>query len=489
MMAAPSVESNLKLQPVIGVALQSVGLLSALIFLISSIYEVLVINTIYESQYFLIALLLAGLSLWAFVEVMAIRKQRSLPQLRNLQMILTVQLAVIVLRHWRDFQLHAGPAERLIPSDRGPEFYPAILFLLIYLLLFLAINRCLILAFADGERLRANQLHDQMQLLRRTEADLQASEERYRLIAHQVNDVIWTIDVEGRIGFISPSLQTLIGSSADAWIGQPLTNLLTPSSATLLEEALRQGLERGIRERRDLAPLRAELEHRHRDGSTIWTEITMNPLRAPAGELVGFVGVTRDIRSRKRRERLLQEARDAAEQANEALLSANATLKDRVTTDMLTGVSNRSHFEDMILSEMRTSRAQGEALSLLIIDVDNFKMVNDSHGHSRGDQILVEVARLLARSQRQLDHLARWGGDEFIMMLPSTSGGDALQVAHRLCHDVAVHHFSCAEKVSLSIGVAELRHLEDRTQWFDRADAALYEAKHSGRNTARLSDG
>lgn len=474
-------------RPPITMALQSAGLLAALIFLINSIFEVLVINHLYESQYFLVALLLAVLSLWAFLEVALIGRRAVVPPLRILKLLLALQVGLIVIRHSGDFSSRSAALSSAAIPVPPPQFGLAVLFLPIYLLLFLAINRCLIDAFADAERRRAKQLQRQMAILQQTKTELQASELRYRLIADNVDDVIWTLDSRGCFTFISPSLKTLLGHEAEQWIGQPLNSLLAPASAASLESALSEWLEQ--RCSLDAVPpsFRAELEHVHRDGSRLWTEITMTPLRQEDGPLMGFVGVTRDIRVRKCYERNLSEARDAAEEANSALLLANAVLHGQATTDGLTGLLNRSHFEDILRTQIRTSGQYGEILSLLVIDVDNFKDVNDSSGHALGDKILIEVSHLLAASLRQCDRLARWGGDEFIMMMPRVQADEALQVANRLCESVSGHAFPGGRVVTLSIGVAARRSHESLDQWFDRADAALYAVKKAGRNAARLS--
>ena len=467
--------------------LQSAGLLSTLIFLINAIFEVLVINHLYGSQYVLIALLLVVLSLWAFLEVALIGRRAIVPPLRILKLLLASQIVLILVRHAGNFSSRSAALSSAAVPLQSPQFGLALVFLPIGMLLFLAISRCLIDAFAYAERRRAKQLQRQMAILQKTKAELQASEQRYRLIADNVDDVIWTLDSQGLFTFISPSLKTLLGCGAEQWIGQPLTSLLTPASASSLQGALTQWLE----QRQPVDPLlpsyRAELEHLHRDGSRLWTEITMTPLRGKEGPLMGFVGVTRDIRVRKLYERRLSEARDAAEAANSALLSANALLHGRATTDGLTGLLNRSHFEDILRAQMKASVEHGKSLSLLVIDVDNFKEINDGLGHTLGDKILIEVSQLLAASLREADRLARWGGDEFVMVMPRVQPNEALQVANRLCESVSGHPFPGGWVVSLSIGVAELRAHESLDQWFDRADAALYAVKNAGRNAARLS--
>ncbi|WP_411867221.1 diguanylate cyclase [Vulcanococcus limneticus] len=473
--------------PSITLPLQSAGLLSALIFLINAIYEVLVINHLYGSQYVLIGLLLAVLSLWAFLEVALIGRRAIVPPLRILRLLLAGQIVLILIRHAGDVASRSAALSSSGIPVQSPQFGLAIVFLPVFVLLFLAISRCLIEAFAYAERRRARQLQRQMAILRQTKAELQASELRYRLIAENVDDVIWTLDSQGLFTFISPSLNTLLGYRAEQWIGKPLNNLLTPASSSTLQAALAQWLQQPQLVDAPVPSYRAELEHLHRDGSRFWTEITMTPLRGEEGPLMGFVGVTRDIRARKLYERNLSEARDAAEEANSALLSANALLHGRATTDGLTGLLNRRHFEEILRAQMKTSVEHGKSLSLLVIDVDHFKEINDGLGHTLGDKILIEVSQLLAASLRQSDRLARWGGDEFIMVMPRLQAEEALQVANRLCENVSSHSFPGGWGVTLSIGVADLRAQESLEQWFDRADAALYAVKNAGRNAARHS--
>ena len=121
-------------------------------------------------------------------------------------------------------------------------------------------------------------------------------------------------------------------------------------------------------------------------------------------------------------------------------------------------------------------------LSLLMIDIDCFKKVNDDHGHHTGDQVLVDLTRRISAQIRDTDILARWGGDEFIVMMPLCDIDGATQAAEKIREAVASEPFDDAGTVTVSIGVAQAS--EDRCleQWVARADSALYEAKSAGRN-------
>jgi PAS domain S-box-containing protein len=162
------------------IALQSAGTLSALIFLISSINEVLLINNLYTSQQFLIGLLLVVFSLWALLEVVRVARRAGSPPLRGLQALLAFQLATIAARHGHATGLRPEPLPVVDPSGAVPAFGEALIILAIHFFTFLAISHSLISAFSHAEAMRARELRQQMDILHTTKAALEASENHYR---------------------------------------------------------------------------------------------------------------------------------------------------------------------------------------------------------------------------------------------------------------------------------------------------------------------
>lgn len=173
--------------------------------------------------------------------------------------------------------------------------------------------------------------------------------------------------------------------------------------------------------------------------------------------------------------------------------------KDKATqsiTDRLTGMYNRTYFETY-LSEMATSAIEGAQqspkLSILMCDIDHFKKINDTHGHQAGDFVLAEVSKLFRESFRKTDILCRYGGEEFLAILPSTDIAGALLVAEKLRAKVAENAFLFGEisiPTTISIGVALVRgDVETPAQTVTRADEALYFSKEHGRNRVSLHDG
>ena len=163
-------------------------------------------------------------------------------------------------------------------------------------------------------------------------------------------------------------------------------------------------------------------------------------------------------------------------------------LAETARTDSLTGLGNRRAFEDALVIEARRSQRQGYALSMLIVDIDEFKMVNDTFGHRRGDTVLQCMAITLRQATREdMDQLYRIGGDEFVVFLPATRFEEAQMVRER----VEVLYGEEASRVvpqlvhRCSVGVADYQPGEDPESWFGRADSAMYKEKGVGDGTSR----
>lgn len=175
------------------------------------------------------------------------------------------------------------------------------------------------------------------------------------------------------------------------------------------------------------------------------------------------------------------------ERKNQGLQAALGELDRIAGTDTLTGTWNRRRLEEAVRGEMDRLARHGHPLSLLVIDVDFFKAINDRHGHATGDCVLVELACLLESTLRPSDSLARWGGEEFIVLCPDATLATAALLAERLRHGIAEAEFSGVGRVTASIGIAECLPGETWEAWFHRADAALYLAKSSGRNRVQAA--
>lgn len=181
------------------------------------------------------------------------------------------------------------------------------------------------------------------------------------------------------------------------------------------------------------------------------------------------------------------------ERLAEELRAANEKLVGLATTDPLTGMSNRRYFDDALERDLARTERQGGTITLVLIDADHFKQVNDTYGHSGGDIVLKEIAVVLRESTRVSDVVARVGGEEFALILPHTSGDNALVVAERVRSRVAArkipHDDGRVMQASVSVGMATLTAPGCRNlgkALYDAADRALYRAKGAGRNNVQV---
>lgn len=203
-----------------------------------------------------------------------------------------------------------------------------------------------------------------------------------------------------------------------------------------------------------------------------WLYFTAAPLRDPQGKVIGTVETLQDFTERHRTEAQLKES-----EARYRYLSI---------TDNLTGLSNSRHFYDRLKIEIGRAIRYKHPLSLIMMDVDNFKHYNDTYGHLEGDKVLKELAEVIRNSPRVGDSGYRIGGEEFAVMLPDTDLENARLVAERLRASFAAVKFSprfgVTTHCSVSIGVTDYRPYEKFTTLMRRCDAGCYEAKHQGKN-------
>jgi len=182
----------------------------------------------------------------------------------------------------------------------------------------------------------------------------------------------------------------------------------------------------------------------------------------------------------------IEETNEALRQRNHELQSANEVLAQLSITDGLTRLHNHRYFQDQLSREIRLHSRSGAPLSMLLIDLDNFKQLNDRYGHAVGDETLVRVASIMNDAIRSSDLCARYGGEEFVILTPNTNLEGAQLLAEKLRMAVEQSNFDVptdsvvVDGVSVSIGVAQFGH--DRREFFEAADRALYQAKDMGKN-------
>ena len=159
----------------------------------------------------------------------------------------------------------------------------------------------------------------------------------------------------------------------------------------------------------------------------------------------------------------------------------------KATTDPLTGLHNRTKFDQALANEILRADRYKTPLSLVLYDIDHFKLVNDTYGHQTGDKVLVQLSRFVPNLIRTTDMLARWGGEEFVILAPGSDGPMALKAAEKLRDAIGQVVFDEVGSVTCSFGVAQYAAGDSPAELISRADDALYSAKIKGRNQVVLA--
>jgi diguanylate cyclase (GGDEF)-like protein/PAS domain S-box-containing protein len=313
-----------------------------------------------------------------------------------------------------------------------------------------------------------HQLRESNDALNRTQETLRQNEARLRLLTENMLDVIWLLDLGiWRLVYVSPSVYKLRGYTPEEVMSQPLDESLSPEFQKEIVgwlESDRDALSLG-RTEKVATSRRYEYPTTCQDGSAVWTEALTNYLFDEHGMPSQILGVTRDISEQK---------------------AVEETLRYLATTDTLTNLPNRRLFLDRLDQERSRYMRYGKQGALLMLDLDRFKHVNDTHGHAVGDTVLRHVAQALLSSLRKPDFSGRLGGEEFAVFLPETTADGAMQFAERLRRKIAKTSIPAATSaitITLSIGVSRFSQ-DDRTtdDILARADSSLYLAKEKGRN-------
>ena len=307
---------------------------------------------------------------------------------------------------------------------------------------------------------------------------LQESEARYRDLLENIGDLVQSVNSEGQILYTNRAWREALGYSDEEIQSLSIYKVIHPDDHARYRQKL-QRLQNG----ENLCQI--EMRFVTRAGKTLIFEGNSN-CRLIDGQLSATRSIFHDITDRRQHETQLDSYRQRLE-------DANRLLKSLATTDALTGLHNRRAFQERLTEEVERAQRFGHPLSLLLLDVDHFKQFNDSFGHLVGDQVLQRVSRILEAKARTIDYVARFGGEEFAIILPNTEGSGALILAERFRKAIAAEPFP-NRGITVSLGVASLKagfsmsaDIADGLALIKSADEALYFSKQHGRNQVHLA--
>ena len=293
------------------------------------------------------------------------------------------------------------------------------------------------------------------------------SKNHYRVL-DSLNSIVIEISSSGRVSFLNKAWQKCTGFMVSEALGKPFIDFIseqTNYAKKYVSESFAKLLSGEISQEN------IELKLNKKDQSSFWCEINLSPHFDEKQQLVGVSGTIDDISIRKKAEKRLRHV---------------------ALHDSLTGIHNRYYFDNELKNISNTAIRTNIEHSLLYIDLDHFKVINDSQGHKQGDLVLKEIARLLEERTRASDVLSRIGGDEFAMLLTNTKVNDAKKAAIEICQVIANSSFRFAEqvyKISCSIGVSAINGKEQSSEiYLQQADIAMFAAKEKGRNRVHIFD-
>ena len=279
-------------------------------------------------------------------------------------------------------------------------------------------------------------------------------DERLRVAFELVNFGIGLIDQGGKFTEVNRALSDIFGLDKREMIGMFLRDLPVPGEDSPVEIPEKLGLNG------DSSPVVMEKRFVSRRGKILWVEVSITS-HARASKAACFVASFHTITKRK----LLQFA-----------------LEDQASIDMLTKALNRATFSVRASIELQRAGRNGNMVSMVMADLDHFKAINDTCGHAAGDQVLSTFADVSRECLRGGDILGRWGGEEFLILLPDTGPSGAHQVAERIREALGASSVPCGARVTASLGVVAQRPGEGLATLVQRADEAMYQAKQTGRN-------
>jgi diguanylate cyclase (GGDEF)-like protein/hemerythrin-like metal-binding protein/PAS domain S-box-containing protein len=331
------------------------------------------------------------------------------------------------------------------------------------------------------------------------EKDFNEFIENYQWLVENTVECIWLFDFSNqRYKYISPSIFDLRGVTLEDAMKEKLEDSLTPES---LEKIYQMAAKHILKfQAGDLSPQNRwsidEFQQYHKDGTIIDVEISTRFIECEAPGIIEILGVSRDISKRKKMEAALfreiiqkndtieklKATEDKLNQLIHEFKENNQALKFQSMTDKLTGIFNRHYFDQKVIEELNRAERYHYPVSLVMFDLDHFKKINDQWGHDYGDEVLVRMASIVRKLIRSSDVLARWGGEEFVVMLPQTSKDEAVIAAEKLrCAVEQIMHPAIGQ-ITASFGVSEKLTGETFQNWLIRADRAMYRAKNLGRN-------
>jgi diguanylate cyclase (GGDEF)-like protein/PAS domain S-box-containing protein len=293
--------------------------------------------------------------------------------------------------------------------------------------------------------------------------------------AVDLSNIVSKTNPKGIITYVNDKFCEISGYKRNELIGKPHNIIRHPD----MEREAFKDLWDTIKNKK---PWQGVVTNMKKDGLKYIVDTNIIPILDVDGDVVEYIAVRHDITELEETKRQLKKINTIMKTKVDELYSVTTSLEEQASVDSLTGIYNRNKFEDLFTEQLKKSKKDDIALSLIIFDIDHFKEINDTYGHQAGDIVLQELVSLISKNIKISDVFARWGGEEFVILLPETTLDGSFLFAEKLRKLIQANNFSAISKLTTSFGVGELHQDENKTTFFEKVDKALYMAKNNGRN-------
>lgn len=298
--------------------------------------------------------------------------------------------------------------------------------------------------------------------------------------AVDLSNIVSKTNPKGIITYVNDRFCEISGYTKDELIGKPHNIIRHPD---MQREAFKD-LWDTIKSKKSW---HGTVTNMKKDGGQYIVDTTVVPILDVDGDITEYIAIRHDITELEETKQQLRTINKAMKNKVDELYTMTNSLEEKANKDNLTGINNRDSFEDSFSIEIERTKENNLPLSLMLFDIDNFKSINDTYGHQAGDNILIDMTSIISNNIKTSDLFARWGGEEFVILMVNTSLEGAMNLAEKLRGLIEVHRFNYRDQITASFGVTEFAIEDNKSTLFEKADEALYVAKKNGKNRVEVS--
>lgn len=299
--------------------------------------------------------------------------------------------------------------------------------------------------------------------------------------AVDASNIVSKTDTKGIITYVNEEFCRISGYSEEELLGKPHNIVRHPDMPkeafkNLWDTIKAKKIWRGV------------VKNRRKDGGIYIVDATIVPILDNYNNVVEYIGIRHDVTELESAKEQLKELNLAMRMKVNELNDLTCDLEVQASTDALTGVFNRLKFNNVFATEFKRAKKEKTPLSIIIMDIDHFKSINDTYGHQIGDSVLKEITKVVKINKKGSDIFARWGGEEFVILAIDTKIEGTRILAEHIREKIESHMFYEVERVTSSFGVATLKNEKSVDELIEKADKALYRAKQNGRNRIEVAE-